>query len=318
VNDVSALSDRPALRAPATAAGRPLLERLAGGLVALVLTARPRQWLKNLLVLAAPAAGGVLFVPSVAAESAWAAGCLTVAAAATYLVNDALDADADRQHPVKRRRPVAAGQLRARTAVLVGAGCALVAVVMAAQLGWRFAAVVVGYLTLTAAYSTRLKHVPVLDILVVAAGFVLRAAAGGVATGVPLSNWFLLVVMFGSLFLVAAKRAAELRAAGPGSVVARAALDGVPASWLLQVLTMSLTGTVMAYSLWAFQYVGQDVARPVLALSVVPFLTAMLRYSLLVHRGAGEEPERLVTSDRFLLVAGAVWVVVVGSGLYLA
>jgi decaprenyl-phosphate phosphoribosyltransferase len=285
----------------------------AGGALAAVLrTARPRQWLKNLLVFAAPAAAGTLLDPVVGGRALWTLVVFVLASASTYFVNDARDVEADRKHPVKCRRPVAAGLLRPRTAMAVGVALALLAPVLALPLGWRLVAVVAGYLGLTFSYSFALKNQPVLDILAVAAGFVLRAVAGGVATGVPLSNWFLLVVLFGSLFLVTAKRAAEERRGDPAT---RATLGEYPPGWLPQIVTMSLTGVVLTYATWALQQVTDDGSVP-LALSVVPFLAVLLRYSLLAAQGDGEEPETVLSSDRFLLVAGAIWAVLVGGALY--
>lgn len=182
--------------------------------------------------------------------------------------------------------------------------------------GWPLVAVMATYLATTTAYSKWLKHQPVMDILIVASGFVLRAIAGAVATGTLLSGWFLLVALFGSLFVVTAKRSAEHEhylVTG----VARSTVQGYPTAWLQQVLTVSLAGTVLAYATWALQYAGTDVYLPLLAVSVAPFLAVMLRYSLLVALGEGEAPEDLI-SDRFLLVAGALWAVSVGGAIYLA
>lgn len=284
---------------------------------AVLASARPRQWLKNVLVLAAPAAAGVLVVPSVAVSAVWAAVVFTLASASTYLINDARDVAADRLHPVKCRRPVASGRLGVRSAYGIGLGLAVLAPVAALPLGPAMVGIVLAYLALTAAYSMRLKHQPVADLLAVACGFVLRAIAGGVATGVALSDWFLLVALFGSLFLVTAKRSAEAQRSltdGGG----RQVLAGYPPAWLQQILTVSLAGTVLAYASWAVQYAGRDVALPMLALSVLPFLAALLRYSLLVARGDGEAPEQVVFTDHFLLGAGIVWAALVGGALYLA
>jgi len=280
-------------------------------------TARPRQWVKNLLVLAAPAAAGVLFRPRTALEALLAIMSFTLAAVATYFLNDALDAPADRQHPIKSQRPVAAGLITVRTAMVVGAACAVASLTLAASLNWTFTAVVTGYLALTALYSLRIKHIPVLDILTVAAGFLLRAAAGGAATGVGLSDWFLLVALFGSLFLVTAKRAAEQARNQTGTPHTRTTLDAYPATWLTQVMTLTLTGTVLSYALWAFQYAGADTTQPLITLSLVPFLALLLRYSLLVAQGHGEEPERLLTTDHFLIITAAAWALLVGVGIYL-
>lgn len=283
---------------------------------ALLATARPKQWLKNVLVLAAPAAAGTLLAPTVAMSALWAVLAFVLASAGTYFVNDARDVQADRAHSVKCHRPVASGAISPRTAYGVGLGLAVLALLVALPLGWPLVAVLATYLATTTAYSRWLKHQPVVDILVVAAGFVLRAVAGAVATGIVLSSWFLLVALFGSLFVVTAKRAAEHEhylVTG----VARSTVQGYPATWLQQVLTVALAGTVLAYATWALQYIGTDVSLPLLALSVVPFLAVMLRYSLLVSLGAGEAPEDVVT-DRFLFLAGIVWAVMVGGALYLA
>lgn len=290
---------------------------MAAVLAAALATARPRQWPKNLLVLAAPAAAGVLLRPVVAVVAVWAALDFVLASTATYFINDVRDVVADRRHPVKCRRPVADGRLAVGTAYRIGVSLAVLAVAAALPLGPAMVTVVVLYLLLTLAYSVWLKHRPVLDLLAVASGFLLRAAAGGIATGVPLSDWFLLVAVFGSLFLVTAKRSAEERTASDAGGTRRV-LSAYPAAWLQQVLTVSLAGTVLAYASWALQYVGADVAQPVLALSVLPFLTAMLRYSLLVAQGDGEAPEEVLFSDPVLLVAGGVWAALVGGALYLA
>jgi decaprenyl-phosphate phosphoribosyltransferase len=284
---------------------------------ALLRTARPRQWIKNLLIFAAPTAAGALLTPGTAAAAGLAFLAFTAAAIATYFVNDAADVDADRRHPAKGLRPVAAGVLSRRAAVLIGAGTAAAAIALATAVCWPLTACVVAYLVLTGAYTAGLKHVPVLDVLVVAGGFVLRTAAGAAATGVSVSSWFMLVTLFGALYLVIAKRLGE-QTRQPIGVAPRRVLAGYSPSWLQQILTMALTGTVLAYAAWAFQYLGHDVALPLLAVSVVPFLAALMRYHLLVTRGDGETPENLLTSDRFLLTAGVLWVACAASAIYLA
>ncbi|RMB61959.1 decaprenyl-phosphate phosphoribosyltransferase [Tessaracoccus antarcticus] len=283
---------------------------------ALLRTARPRQWIKNVLVVAAPAAAGILISPSVVVPVMTAMVAFVLASASTYFVNDARDVDADRANPAKALRPVAAGEISPLMAYVVGALLAVFALAVAVPQGWPLVAVLGTYLVTTTAYSRWLKHQPIVDILVVAAGFVLRAVAGAVATGTVLSSWFLLVALFGSLFIVTAKRSAEHeRFLSTG--VARSTVQGYPTAWLQQVLTLALAGTVLSYATWALQYIGSDVSMPLLAVSVVPFLAVMLRYSLLVSLGAGEAPENLL-GDRFLLVAGVLWAAAVGSAIYLA
>jgi decaprenyl-phosphate phosphoribosyltransferase len=277
-------------------------------------TARPRQWIKNLLVLAAPAASGALVRPAAALATGIAILAFTCAAIATYFINDAADVSADRRHPLKSRRPIAAGMIGVRTARLTGLATAVAAIALAGTTGWACTLCITGYLLLTGAYSAGLKHVPVLDVLVVAAGFLLRVAAGAAATGASVSSWFMLLILFGALYLITAKRIGELSRPWRGT---RQVLTGYSAGWLQQTLTMALTGTVLAYAAWAFQYLGGDVMLPLLAASLGPFLAALMRYSLLVARGDGETPENLLTSDPFLLVAGAVWASSAGTAIYL-
>lgn len=286
---------------------------------AVLRTARPRQWIKNLLVFGVPAASGALFTPGTLRAGLVAFLAFTLAAAGTYFVNDAVDADADRRHPVKSKRPVAAGLIDRRVARLIGYGSAAAALGLALTLPWQFTACLTGYLALTSAYNAGLKHVPVLDVLIVAGGFLLRAAGGATATATVASSWFLLVILFGSLYLVTAKRAGELSRTHPGTVPpGRRVLSGYSGPWLQQILSMTLAGTVLSYAVWAFQYLGDDVALPLLAFSLVPFLAALMRYSLLVANGAGETPETVLTSDRFLQAAGLLWMIAAGAAIYLA
>jgi decaprenyl-phosphate phosphoribosyltransferase len=309
----TAASERPVGALPRLAPDRiPAHDQreLAG---ALIRTTRPRQWLKSLLVLGAPAASGAMFTHGVAIATGMAVLAFTIAAVATYFINDAADAEADRRHPVKAFRPVAAGLIGRRTAVLIGLGAAALSIALAVTINGPFTACLVGYLTLTGAYSAGLKNVPVLEVLVVAGGFLLRTAGGAAATGVAVSSWFLLLTLFGSLFLVVAKRIGEQNRAR----ARRRVLSGYSADWLHQTLTMALTGTVLAYAAWAFQYPGRDVALPLLAFSLLPFLAALMRYSLLVAGGDGERPEDLLISDRFLLAAGLIWAGTAGAALYL-
>ncbi len=292
---------------------------LGAGPRALLALSRPGQWTKNVLVLSAPAAAGVLEQGAVLGRVLLMVLAFTGAAVAVYALNDVLDADADRAHPVKRRRPVAAGRVSPRAALGWAAVWAAVSLSLAASLGPAPLGVLACYLAVSVAYGLWLKRVAVLDIVVVASGFVLRALAGAVAVGLTPSNWFLLVSLFGALYLVVGKRAAEAARVpvAPGAA-GRAVLAQYPETWLQQVSTVALAGSMISYAMWAFQNVGTDVFTPVLAVSVVPFLVALMRYGLLLAQGRGERPERLVLGDRPLLVAGVVWAGLVGWGLYLA
>jgi decaprenyl-phosphate phosphoribosyltransferase len=282
--------------------------------------ARPRQWVKNLLVFAAPAAAGVLSHGTVAAHAAGAFGVFCLAASGTYFVNDTLDVEADRHHPVKRLRPVAAGIVPGPLAVGVGS----VLMAGAIGLGWllagsHLALVIAVYAAVTTAYSLGLKHEPVVDMACVSAGFVLRAIAGGVATGVPLSDWFIIVSSFGALLIVAGKRSAEHVELGELRGAHRPTLSAYPEAFLRSVRLLAAAVTVSAYCLWAFERSAQVGSghHPIwFELSIVPFVIAILHVELRFARGLGGAPEELALRDRMLQLLGLVWVVLVAVGIY--
>jgi decaprenyl-phosphate phosphoribosyltransferase len=273
---------------------------------------RPRQWSKNLLVLAAPCAAGVIGHSGVAAEVLGAFVVLCLVSSATYLVNDVRDREQDRLHPEKCRRPVAAGELSPRSALAIAAVLACAGIALAFVITPRLAAVAIGYLVLTATYSLWWRHIVVLDILAIAAGFVLRALAGGVATDVYLSRWFVLVTAFGAIFLVAAKRLAELREQR-GEAPARATLRHYSVGSLRLTLATAAAMGSIAYISWAF-------TRPAhlawYVLSIVPFLLWLGRYTALIGAGAGQAPEELILRDRTLLALSVAWALLFLGGVY--
>ena len=275
---------------------------------------RPQQWHKALMLFAAPAAAGALESPIVVARAGVAAVGFMLLSIAIYAFNDIRDAPDDRRHPRKRLRPVASGALSPAVAAVFGLTAALLGLAITSVLSMATFGLAVTYLIAQVLYVAGLKHVAVVDLIIVASGFVLRAAAGGTATGLPVSHWFLLVSLFGAMFLVTGKRKAEhLRA---GNAVSRPVLAAYPASWLDQVMTVALLGSAMSYGMWAFQYLGADTYRELLALSFLPFFTGLLRYGLLVSTGRGEQPEHEIFRDPVLLIAGLTWALVVGTGLY--
>jgi len=289
----------------------------------LLQAARPRQWVKNLLVFAAPCAAGVIFHLAVFGRCAAAFGIFVLASSATYLVNDTMDKDADRLHPVKRLRPVAAGDLPTQIAWVAAAVLLASAICGAALLsGAVFTSVVGAYVVVSLAYSFGLKHVPVIEMACVGSGFVLRAVAGGAASHVPLSPWFLLVTSFGALFIVGGKRSSEHQVLGDDRAGHRSALGEYPASFLRVVRVMSASVAVTTYCLWAFdRYNHLDVkARGGhliwFELSIVPFVLAVLTVELAVERGLGGEPEELALKDRALQVLAVAWMVVLLIGIY--
>jgi decaprenyl-phosphate phosphoribosyltransferase len=277
--------------------------------LALLQLARPKQWLKNLLVVAAPAAAGVLGHPKALFQTLVAFVCFCLAASGTYYLNDAIDADADRLHPTKRLRPVASGAVSREVAIVgsVVLVCAAIALGFAAR--WQLSLLVAGYVALTVAYSLWLKHEAVLDLGAVAAGFVMRTIAGGVAVGVTISPWFLIVAGAGSLFMVTGKRHAELVELGDGAGQHRRSLELYSKGFLSYVRAVASSVAILAYCLWAFEK-SAAVGTPVwFELSIVPFVLGILRYSLLLEQGRGGAPEDLVLSDRVLLLIGTSWAV---------
>jgi len=280
---------------------------LLGPLAPWVRLARPKQWVKNVLVIAAPAAAGLLGEPTALFRTTMAFVCFCFAASGTYYINDALDVEADRRHPTKRFRPVAAGQISPRAAIAGGALLVTAAIALSFTTRWPLALVIGGYLVLTLTYSLWLKHEAVLDLACVAAGFVLRTIAGGVAVGVPISPWFLIVAGSASLFMVTGKRHAELVELGDGAVGHRRSLELYSKQFLNYLRAVASSVTILAYCLWAFEK-SSTVGNPLwFQLAIVPFVLAIFRYALLLEQGGGGAPEDLVLSDRVLLILGAVW-----------
>lgn len=313
-------ADAPVVEAPA--ADVPSVERtgwrhtLAGGLLR---TARPRQWMKNVLVFAAPGAAGTILEPGTLAPVLGAFGAWCLVSSGTYFLNDAVDEEADRLHPRKRHRPVAAGVVPARLAKVTAV--ALIATGVGAPLAWGaagVAALVAAYAAITISYSLWLKDEPVIDLAAVASGFVLRAISGGVAAGVPISNWFLIVASFGSLFMVAGKRHAEHVDLRDNRGAHRATLHDYSPAYLRYVRSVASSVAIAAYCLWAFEKAEAAGSGVAFQLSIVPFVIAILRYALLLDAGRGGAPEEIVLGDRTLQILGLVWVALFAAGVYAA
>jgi decaprenyl-phosphate phosphoribosyltransferase len=286
-------------------------------LKAIVKTARPKQWTKNVLVFAAPAAAGVLDQRDALLQTLVAFVGFCLAASGTYLLNDANDAEADRRHPTKRHRPIAAGDLDVRTArviaiVLIVAACAVTAPVN----NFKLMFVIASYVVITISYTTWLKYEPVIDLAAVAAGFVLRAIAGGVATNVALSDWFLIVAGAGSLFVVTGKRHAEQIELGSDSFEHRRTLGEYSTAFLGYVRAVSSGVMITAYCLWAFENAKHTGDETWFRLSIVPFVIAVLRYALVIDQGGGGAPEEVVLSDRTLQIIGVIWLLIFALGVH--
>jgi len=291
--------------------------------VGLVRLCRPRQWVKNLLVFVAPAAAGVLHHGNVLWHAAGAFGIFCLAASGTYFINDAIDAPSDRLHPTKRLRPIASGVVPVAPAVVGGTVLLFASVGLGEALaGWHLALVMGVYAAINLAYSLGIKNEPVLDLAAVSAGFVLRAIAGGVATGVPLSNWFLIVASFGSLMVVTGKRSGEkqlLSAQSRDSRDVRPTLASYSPSFLRSVRTFAAAVTVTAYCLWAFERAAQihPGHDPVwFQLTIIPFTIALLHLMRALDDGAGADPEELALGDRRLQIYGVCWIALFAVGVY--
>jgi decaprenyl-phosphate phosphoribosyltransferase len=283
---------------------------------ATVRAVRPRQWLKNLLVLAAPLAAGKLFEPAILRGAALAFVAFCLVSASVYLVNDVRDVEEDRLHPTKRFRPIAAGELKPATAlalatVLGACGLAL-GFLVSAPLGITMLV----YVSLQLLYSAYLKHLPVVDLAMVASAFLLRAIAGGVATGIPLSQWFLLVAAFGSFFMVSGKRYSEMKALG-GEAGTRRSLTRYSESYLRFAWMLAAVMVLISYSLWAFENGGNGaLGIPWTAISIAPFTLGLLQYALEVDAGTAGEPEEVVLHDHVLQGLGLVWLVVISIAVF--
>jgi decaprenyl-phosphate phosphoribosyltransferase len=289
----------------------------------LVRLSRPRQWIKNLLVFVAPAAAGVLFHHTVLWHGVAAFGIFCLAASGTYFLNDAIDAPADRLHPTKRLRPVAVGVVPVPVAAAVGLAMLAVSIGLGQLLaGWHLTLVMAVYALVNVAYSVGLKNEPILDLAAVSAGFVLRAVAGGVATGVALTDWFLIVASFGSLLIVTGKRSGEKKLlaeqrADDGSI--RQTLGLYTPSFLRSVRTLSAAVTVTAYCLWAFGRAAQlhRGTDPIwFQLTVIPFTVALLHVMRLLDSGQGAAPEDLALHDHRLQIYGVCWIALFAAGVY--
>ncbi len=282
--------------------------RVAGGVLR---TARPKQWAKNLLVVAAPAAAGVLFQPTTALRTLIAFCAFCIVASGVYFINDVRDWREDVLHPVKKNRPIPAGVVGLRPAVVIGVLLLASGFLLSATLNVQFVLIMVVYVVLSVGYSLGLRRVPIIDICIVASGFFLRALAGAIAVSVPVSEWFLLVSAFGSLFIVASKRHAESVDLGDNAASHRATLGEYSDRFLEQIRTMALAITMITYCLWAVEKAKLHHGNPWYFISIAPFLIVLLRYAFVVSQGKGSAPEEIMFRDRGLQLAGVAWLATV-------
>lgn len=308
-------------RQPATSlsdltAQRPAPRRSLG--LNLVVSLRPSQWTKNLIIFAALIFGErLLDVPSVLrAGAAFAVFCAL--SGVVYLINDVADRHADRQHPVKMRRPIASGDLPVRVAVLAAVALGGAGLVAAFWIGPLFGLLAAGYLVLLGLYSGPLKHVVIIDVLTIAVGFVLRAAAGAVAISVAISHWLYILTILLALFLALSKRRHELVLLADRATGHRRILQEYSPYLLDQMISVVTASTIVAY---AFYTVSPDTVAKFgtdqLGLTLPFPLYGIFRYLYLVHlKEGGGSPTDMMLTDRPLLVCVALWALSVAAIIY--
>jgi decaprenyl-phosphate phosphoribosyltransferase len=284
---------------------------------AALVTARPRQWIKNALVIAAAGAAGALGHDDVPVRVLVACGAFCLLASGIYCLNDVRDAAEDRLHPRKRYRPVAARELSAPEATTLGLALIAAGLIVCATIASLLVVVGVGYLALTLTYTWIWRRILYLDVVAIAGGFVLRAVAGGAAAPVELSRWFVLVVTFAALFLAASKRYAERVRADASGAARRRVLERYSLRRLRVLLSVSGVGATVAYWFWAFGMptVGGLPWRP---LTAIPFSLTFLRYAHIVRVGGGEAPEEALMSDRVLLASAGTWLMLFALSVHVA
>jgi len=282
--------------------------------IAVLRTARPRQWPKNLLVFAAPLAGATWGRPDGALYALVAAAAFGCASVAVYFINDVVDAERDRRHPRKRYRPVAAGDLPKSHAVIIGALCAAAGLSAGLVVSVPLLTAAVGaYLGSSFLYSFVLKHIPVVELVFVASGFLLRVLGGAAATHVPPSAWFMVVCSLGALGVAIAKRYTELAGLGPAAIQHRPALRWYRPTALLVAQWLAGAGMIAAYLAWA---AGERPSAQIWhLLSAIPLAAALIRFGTLTARHTAAPVEDLLTRNALMLTCELAWLALFVIGL---
>lgn len=283
---------------------------------ALIEAMRPKQWIKNAVVFAALVFDIKLFNVDKFGQVAIAAVLFAMTSGAIYLFNDVLDADADRHHPLKCKRPIASGRL---SPTLAKAAIAVLLVVIfpsALMLRPTFAGILATYIVVNVAYTFVLKHWVIIDVFVIAAGFVLRAAAGAVVIGVPISPWLYVCTVLLSLFIGFSKRRHELVLLDDGAGSHRKILDDYSPELLDQLINVVAAATIMAYSLYTFSATNLPDNHAMML--TIPFVVyGLFRYLFLVHRkNSGGAPEQVLLDDTPLLLSIVLWGITAALILY--
>ncbi len=288
-------------------------------LKALFRTMRPRQWPKNVFLFAALVFDKQLFIPESLLRTLGGFALFCLISSSVYIFNDLADIEADRKHPEKKRRPIPSGELSVSVAVLAGTSLVVITLLLGYLLAPAFAAVLVIYFLLNLAYSKWFKHIPILDVLILAAGFVLRVHAGVTLIEVQrFSPWMYVVMTLLALFLGFGKRRAELVLLTHGAGSHRKVLDGYTLPLLDQYIQIVSSTTIVAYSLYTFSAPNLPPSHAMML--TIPFvLYAIFRYLHLIHvEQAGGSPEDILLSDRLLQIALVLWALAVLAVFYLS
>jgi len=283
---------------------------------ALLKTMRPRQWTKNAFLFAALVFDGKLFHLPDFLRTLAGFGLFCLISSSVYIFNDLLDVEADRQHPVKKNRPIASGKLPVPAALAVGAIMSLLAMALGYLLAWQFTLTILVYFAMMLAYSKWLKHVPILDVLILAAGFVLRVHAGTTLIVVErFSPWLYVLMTLLALYLGFGKRRAELALLANDSTHHRRVLDGYTIPLLDQFITIVSGTTILAYSLYTFFRLPDNHT---LMLTIPFVIYAIFRYLYLIQvKQIGGEPEEILLSDRPFQISIFLWGLAVLAVFYL-
>jgi len=279
---------------------------------------RPKQWTKNVLLFAALVFAKELFDPQALLTACLAFVAFCLASSSAYVVNDLVDAERDRLHPDKRHRPIAAGEVSRGAATVLALVLTVAALGLSFWIGAPFGASVITYVALTHFYSFVGKNVVVLDIMLIATGFVIRAVAGALAIDVPFSDWFVMCTLFGAMFIALSKRRAEIQALGSGSSRSRPVLEKYSEGTLTAFIGTSMAGAVISYTLYV-QNILQDSGSELRLLAfTVPFVIfGIFRYHLVAESSSlGERPEELALRDRPLQASLLGFAVVAVVALY--
>ena len=284
----------------------------------LLIALRPGQWTKNLLVFAGVLFGRRLLEPEALGRAIAAFAIFCALSGVVYLINDVADRETDRRHPLKARRPIASGALPVSSAIAAAFLLSAVGLAGAAALGWKFLVVAATYLALLALYSGPLKHIVIVDVLTIAAGFVLRAIAGAVAVNVEISHWLLVCTVLLALFIALAKRRHELVLLAGGATGHRPILEEYSPYLLDQMISVVTASTLIAYIFYTISPETQERFGTSWLGFTIPFpLYGIFRYLYLVHqREGGGSPAELLLTDRPLLICVALWALAVALIIY--